>query len=78
MADALVGAGTVAGSLASMVEKHENDLYRGNGKPGVVTRLALLEETLDKIAANLSKITWLALGTLATVGVDLIVRLVHR
>jgi|HubBroStandDraft_1064217.scaffolds.fasta_scaffold1302926_2 hypothetical protein len=36
-----------------MVQKHENDLYRGNGRPGLITRLALAEERLDGVKESI-------------------------
>lgn len=33
--------------LSSVVQRHENDLYRGNGKPGLTTRMAVVEDRQD-------------------------------
>lgn len=32
-----------------MVLRHEQDLYRGNGKPGLTTRVLALEEAMKSI-----------------------------
>lgn len=33
--------------LRRKVEKHDCDLYYGNGKPGITTRMALAERAID-------------------------------
>lgn len=67
------------GNLQRMVDRHDQDLYRGNGKPGVTTRLAVLEDCVTSINKNLSKIAWLiisaALTGLVAVAVDIAVRM---
>lgn len=45
----------------------KKDMYFGNGKPGITTRMAMAEDTVDKINKNLAKIVWLAVATLMTV-----------
>lgn len=37
------------GPLYETVERHERDLYRGNGKPGITTRLQTLEDDVKDI-----------------------------
>lgn len=71
--------------LAQTVQKHDDDLYRGNGKPGLTTRMAVCEERIDdvkesfdKLMAHQSRMTWLALGTLLTVLGDILVNLVKH
>ena len=68
-----------------MVQKHDDDLYRGNGKPGLTTRVAVCEERIDgvkelleKLTANQSKMTWLVLATLLTVLGDIFVNVVKK
>lgn len=34
-------------SIAELVEQHDKDLYRGNGKAGITTRLETTEQRLD-------------------------------
>ena len=36
------------------VEQHDRDLYRGNGKPGITTRIQSLEDCMDGV--DLSKL----------------------
>lgn len=38
-----------------MLLRHEQDLYRGNGKPGLTTRMALMEDCVDKIDEAIQK-----------------------
>lgn len=33
----------------ALVERHDKELYRGNGNPGIVTRLRLLEDNMSEI-----------------------------
>lgn len=40
------------GSIEWMVRKHEQDLYRGNGKPGMTTRINDLERDMEAIKEN--------------------------
>lgn len=56
-----------------LVEKHENDLYRGNGKPGLTTRMAVAEGRLDdhddvmgKLDKQGTRIIWLLVSVLVT------------
>lgn len=39
-----------------MLQKHEQDLYRGNGKPGLTTRMALVEDNVAKIEDSVDTI----------------------
>jgi len=52
------------------------DMYLGADKenPSVTVRLALLEDFMDKMASNISKLFWLGCGTLAAVVGDLLFR----
>ena len=59
--------------MDAMVRKHENDLYRGNGKPGLTTRMALTEERVEKIEAQFFQIKWMFVGIFLTVIGDLVV-----
>ena len=40
-----------AARYETLVDKHEQDLYRGNGKPGITTRLQQLEDCVDSLEA---------------------------
>lgn len=47
--------------LRRTVEQHDRDLYRGNGLPGITTRIKSLEDCLDgtdisRLAIDLSKL----------------------
>ena len=35
--------------IRRMVEQHDRDLYRGNGKPGITTRIQSLEDAVDGV-----------------------------
>jgi hypothetical protein len=52
--------------IEQMVLRHDTDLYYGRGKadPPITTRLALIEEAIERFATNSSKIVWLLVGTL--------------
>jgi len=57
--------------LARRVSKMYVDMYEGQGRenPPITSRLALLEESVDKINSNLSRMVWLLLSILgAAVG----------
>lgn len=43
-------------SISSMVMRHEKDLYRGNGKPGICTRMETGEDRMDGIESRQDKI----------------------
>lgn len=36
-------------NIADLVEQHEKDLYRGNGLPGLTTRMKSVEDRVDKL-----------------------------
>jgi phosphatidylglycerophosphatase A len=56
------------GGFESKVEKLYEDFYIGQGKdnPSVITRLSILEETVESIGKNLSKIVWLLVAIFLT------------
>lgn len=39
----------ISALYVALVDKHEQDLYRGNGKPGITTRLERSEDRLDSL-----------------------------
>jgi hypothetical protein len=49
--------------------KIRRDLWEGDGlrNPSVTTRLAVLEETMDKLTSNINKLIWLVVSLIATV-----------
>jgi hypothetical protein len=59
------------GELSRKVLKMYQDMYEGTDKdnPPITARLLLLEESVEKINSNLSKMVWLLLSILgAAVG----------
>ena len=54
--------------LARDVRKLVVDVYLGTDKenPSIITRLTLLENNVEKINSNLSKLVWLSFGILGT------------
>lgn len=64
--------------LEGMVKRHDRDLYVGNGKPSITTRVAIMEECVSGIRKNLRQITWLLMSTFATALATIIVTLVMR
>lgn len=54
-------------ALERISEKTVTDLYYGNGKPGLTTRVAMSENAIEKIGSNLSRMVWLAVATFLTV-----------
>ncbi len=70
-----------------MVRRHDKDLYHGNGKPGLTTRMMLAEEKLDtmkesvderldataKLVEQINKRFWtIILGIAGTLGLTLL------
>lgn len=49
-------------------------MWFGNGKPGITTRMAVVEDCVDRISKNLSRITWLLVAAVLTAVADIIVR----
>ena len=64
--------------IMRLVYKHDQDLYFGNGKPGLTTRIAVMEHTLEQITRNLTKIVWLIVGGIITGVIAFIVDLAVR
>ena len=54
------------GELARKVQKLYEDMYEGKDKenPPITARLFLLEESVEKINSNLSRMVWLLLSIL--------------
>ena len=59
---------TPMAEIAAKVEKLYIDMYVGEGakNPSITTRMTVLEQGLDRIDRNLSKMTWLLVGSLLT------------
>ena len=57
-------------NLEERVDKLYMDMYIGEGKsnPPMTTRISLLEDQMEKINKNLSKITWLLAGAASAGG----------
>jgi hypothetical protein len=49
-----------------MLEKHDKDLYHGNGKSALTTRVTVLEDAVQRIASNWKAIVLMFLATLLT------------
>jgi hypothetical protein len=64
--------------LKTCVERHDKDLYHGNGKPGLTTRMAMMEDTMRKLSENLKWIVRLLIGTLITGVATMIIMLVVK
>lgn len=51
--------------LAETVEQHDQDLYRGDSrKPGLTTRMELVENDLATLTKNSNRLVWAAVATL--------------
>ena len=59
---------TPMAEIAAKVGKLYIDMYVGEGakNPSITTRMTVLEQGLDRIDRNLSKMTWLLVGSLLT------------
>lgn len=64
--------------VGRMAQRHDKDLYHGNGKPALTIRMALMEDIVEKISHNLSKIVWLIVGGGITGLVALVLDIVMR
>jgi len=55
-------------------QKIRRDLWEGDGKdnPSVTARLAVLEDTMEKLTENISKLVWMVVGTLVAVIGDIV------
>ena len=58
--------------LEELVERHDKDMYRGNGKPGITTRMEKVEEAIANNRYYFRAILLLLLGLLAHAGYDLL------
>jgi hypothetical protein len=58
--------------ICDLVERHDKDIYRGNGKPGITTRMEKVEEALGSIKYYFRAIILLLIGLLAHAGYDLL------
>lgn len=66
-----------------MLQKHDQDLYRGNGKPALTVRMAIAEKDIenmqkaaDEIRGDSKAIKLMVLTTLLAIAGDIIVKLV--
>lgn len=53
-----------------------DDMYFGNGRPGITTRMALVEEAVSRIERKMDTQTKVVIGAICALAVDIIVRLV--
>lgn len=60
--------------LRTLVNRHDQDLYRGNGKPGITTRLQRLEDWMLEYGSDMKWVKRLLVSTLLAVIVDIILR----
>ena len=58
--------------LCALVERHDKDIYRGNGKPGITTRMEKVEEAIANNRYYFRAILLLLIGLLAHAGYDLL------
>lgn len=69
------GDGSSSLSLKTMVERHDEDLYRGDPPgTGLTTRMALVENDIAKLSRNANKLVFAAVTTLLAVVADVISR----
>lgn len=68
--------------LVRAVRKHDDDLYRGNGRPGLTTRVAVCEkeqeemkQTVESMKTTLRAVAIMGAGTLLSVLLEIIIRL---
>lgn len=68
-----------------MVRKHDEDLYRGNGKPALTVRMALCEqeikavkEIVEEIRKDSKAIKMMVLSVILAIAGDIIVKLVIK
>jgi coenzyme F420-reducing hydrogenase delta subunit len=52
----------------------EKDLYHGNGKPGITTRLELLEESVKEFKKGQDRITWLIISAVILALLNMVIR----
>jgi hypothetical protein len=69
------------GGLREDVGKLWNDVYYGNGKPGIVTRVQSvedavdrIEQTLDKFTKNQDRIIWLIVSVVILAVLNLVMK----
>jgi len=64
-----------------MIHQHEKDLYRGNGKPGITTRLKTLEDSMERIEdlqAATDRKFWAVIVLLITILGSIITQMVRH
>lgn len=50
----------------SRIKKHDKDLYEGNGRPSITSRMQMVEGDVGRISSSLGKGVWLVVVTLIT------------
>lgn len=73
------------GELQRKVEKHDCDLYYGNGKPGITTRIALAEKEIVDVREDMTEFKKdakatrnMVIGLILAAVVQIIVRLIFK
>lgn len=61
-----------------MLQEHDRDLYKGNGKPGLTTRMAIAEEAIQRIASNWRAIILMFLATLLSAVANLVLHFLGK
>lgn len=64
-------------TLADRVAKLEMDMYNGDGKdnPSITTRMALVEDNLNKLSSLMNKIVQAVIGLVCAVALQVVLRL---
>jgi hypothetical protein len=62
-------------ALEKRATELEQDMWRGdNHNPGITTRMALVENVVEKISKNLQKIVWLLVATIVGIIVKIVLK----
>lgn len=56
------------------IQKHDKDLYEGNGKPALTVRMDRVERFCESATTRMNAVIFLLIGAIATGIVDLMVR----
>jgi hypothetical protein len=67
----------MAESIVSRVYKLETDMYHGDGKenPSMTTRMALVEDRLEKLSYILGKLTWVLVAAIFAIIGQVVLRM---
>lgn len=56
------------------IQKHDKDLYEGNGKPAITVRLDRVERFCETATARMNAVIFLLVGAIATGIIDMAIR----